>query len=140
MRTFPRLRPAFGRDAAHAQVAELVDALVSGTSGAIRGGSSPLLGTTETSGRAQQQSLNNKAIRYAGGSSRQTSDKEPCMSLRAKSITQTSDGQRTLIVISSVRFKRAQSTRSTHTKGVIKLTLDNAPQQPAARKRAKDAA
>src|SRR5688500_20401370 len=28
-----------------AQVAELVDALVSGTSGAIRGGSSPLLGT-----------------------------------------------------------------------------------------------
>jgi hypothetical protein len=29
-----------------AQVAELVDALVSGTSGAIRGGSSPLLGTT----------------------------------------------------------------------------------------------
>jgi hypothetical protein len=34
------------RVAAHlAQVAELVDALVSGTSGAIRGGSSPLLGT-----------------------------------------------------------------------------------------------
>jgi hypothetical protein len=31
--------------AAHAQVAELVDALVSGTSGASRGGSSPLLGT-----------------------------------------------------------------------------------------------
>ena len=30
---------------ARAQVAELVDALVSGTSGAIRGGSSPLLGT-----------------------------------------------------------------------------------------------
>ena len=29
----------------NAQVAELVDALVSGTSGAIRGGSSPLLGT-----------------------------------------------------------------------------------------------
>ena len=29
-----------------AQVAELVDALVSGTSGAILGGSSPLLGTT----------------------------------------------------------------------------------------------
>ena len=29
-----------------AQVAELVDALVSGTSGAIRGGSSPLLGTS----------------------------------------------------------------------------------------------
>jgi hypothetical protein len=29
-----------------AQVAELVDALVSGTSGATRGGSSPLLGTT----------------------------------------------------------------------------------------------
>jgi hypothetical protein len=28
-----------------AQVAELVDALVSGTSGASRGGSSPLLGT-----------------------------------------------------------------------------------------------
>ncbi len=28
-----------------AQVAELVDALVSGTSGEIRGGSSPLLGT-----------------------------------------------------------------------------------------------
>src|SRR5215467_10762859 len=31
---------------APAQVAELVDALVSGTSGASRGGSSPLLGTT----------------------------------------------------------------------------------------------
>jgi hypothetical protein len=31
----------------HAQVAELVDALVSGTSGAIRGGSSPLLGTIQ---------------------------------------------------------------------------------------------
>ena len=30
-----------------AQVAELVDALVSGTSGAIRGGSSPLLGTIQ---------------------------------------------------------------------------------------------
>ena len=29
----------------YAQVAELVDALVSGISGAIRGGSSPLLGT-----------------------------------------------------------------------------------------------
>src|ERR1700722_10899121 len=37
-----------------AQVAELVDALVSGTSGAIRGGSSPLLGTIRraTSGAA----------------------------------------------------------------------------------------
>src|ERR1700727_2532628 len=33
-----------------AQVAELVDALVSGTSGAIRGGSSPLLGTTALTG------------------------------------------------------------------------------------------
>ena len=32
-------------DTADAQVAELVDALVSGTSGASRGGSSPLLGT-----------------------------------------------------------------------------------------------
>ena len=32
-----------------AQVAELVDALVSGTSGAIRGGSSPLLGTISPS-------------------------------------------------------------------------------------------
>ncbi len=31
-----------------AQVAELVDALVSGTSGAIRGGSSPLLGTIKS--------------------------------------------------------------------------------------------
>jgi hypothetical protein len=30
-----------------AQVAELVDALVSGTSGATRGGSSPLLGTNK---------------------------------------------------------------------------------------------
>ena len=41
VRTFLRLarRPT-------AQVAELVDALVSGTSGAIRGGSSPLLGTS----------------------------------------------------------------------------------------------
>src|ERR1700690_2905969 len=38
-----------------AQVAELVDALVSGTSGAIRGGSSPLLGTTAL-----------ELIRYAG--------------------------------------------------------------------------
>jgi hypothetical protein len=32
-------------EAAHAQVAELVDALVSGTSGASREGSSPFLGT-----------------------------------------------------------------------------------------------
>jgi hypothetical protein len=32
--------------AREAQVAELVDALVSGTSGESRGGSSPLLGTT----------------------------------------------------------------------------------------------
>ena len=39
--------PAPWRRRTHrAQVAELVDALVSGTSGAIRGGSSPLLGTT----------------------------------------------------------------------------------------------
>src|SRR5665213_1997085 len=42
MRTFLRLR---ARRIHLAQVAELVDALVSGTSGAIRGGSSPLLGT-----------------------------------------------------------------------------------------------
>jgi hypothetical protein len=42
VRTFLRL--AYGTHLA--QVAELVDALVSGTSGAIRGGSSPLLGTT----------------------------------------------------------------------------------------------
>src|SRR5271154_1001240 len=43
VRTFPRRK----RRLTHlAQVAELVDALVSGTSGAIRGGSSPLLGTT----------------------------------------------------------------------------------------------
>ena len=42
VRTFLRL--SFGTHLA--QVAELVDALVSGTSGAIRGGSSPLLGTT----------------------------------------------------------------------------------------------
>jgi hypothetical protein len=41
VRTFLRL--AYGTHLA--QVAELVDALVSGTSGAIRGGSSPLLGT-----------------------------------------------------------------------------------------------
>src|SRR5258708_29239967 len=34
-----------------AQVAELVDALVSGTSGAIRGGSSPLLGTIRSLAR-----------------------------------------------------------------------------------------
>ena len=33
-------------DTARAQVAELVDALVSGTSGASREGSSPFLGTT----------------------------------------------------------------------------------------------
>jgi hypothetical protein len=42
VRTFLRLA---GRRTHLAQVAELVDALVSGTSGAIRGGSSPLLGT-----------------------------------------------------------------------------------------------
>src|SRR5581483_4291924 len=35
-----------------AQVAELVDALVSGTSGASRGGSSPLLGTTHSNRRS----------------------------------------------------------------------------------------
>jgi hypothetical protein len=34
------------RSPLNAQVAELVDALVSGISGEIRGGSSPLLGTT----------------------------------------------------------------------------------------------
>src|ERR1700733_569766 len=44
VRTFLRL--AYGTHLA--QVAELVDALVSGTSGAIRGGSSPLLGTIKT--------------------------------------------------------------------------------------------
>src|SRR6267142_3374693 len=44
VRTFLRL--AYGTHLA--QVAELVDALVSGTSGAIRGGSSPLLGTNYT--------------------------------------------------------------------------------------------
>ena len=38
-------KPASVPIAAHAQVAELVDALVSGTSAARRGGSSPLLGT-----------------------------------------------------------------------------------------------
>ena len=38
--------PALLRHAARAQVAELVDALVSGTSGASREGSSPFLGTT----------------------------------------------------------------------------------------------
>ena len=37
----------------HAQVAELVDALVSGTSGECRGGSSPLLGTKYTSTAVQ---------------------------------------------------------------------------------------
>jgi hypothetical protein len=36
-----------------AQVAELVDALVSGTSGVIRGGSSPLLGTIAMISRSQ---------------------------------------------------------------------------------------
>src|SRR5258708_1377761 len=41
-----------------AQVAELVDALVSGTSGAIRGGSSPLLGTIRSLARGAP---------YAGG-------------------------------------------------------------------------
>ena len=35
-------------DHSRAQMAELVDALVSGTSGATRGGSSPLLGTKQT--------------------------------------------------------------------------------------------
>jgi hypothetical protein len=38
-------RPVPLRERPHAQVAELVDALVSGTSGESRGGSSPLLGT-----------------------------------------------------------------------------------------------
>ncbi len=37
------IRPTY--DAGRAQVAELVDALVSGTSGASREGSSPFLGT-----------------------------------------------------------------------------------------------
>src|SRR5262249_21232538 len=37
-----------------AQVAELVDALVSGTSGESRGGSSPLLGTTSSPQREPQ--------------------------------------------------------------------------------------
>src|SRR5580704_16943173 len=44
-----------------AQVAELVDALVSGTSGAIRGGSSPLLGTIRDFG------LLTRGAPYAGG-------------------------------------------------------------------------
>jgi len=61
------------------------------------------------------------------------------MSLRAKSLTQTADGQRTLIVISSVRFKRVQSTRSAHTKGIIKLPLDAAQEQSPS-KRTQDAA
>ena len=43
-RTFDKEGTRFVRDA-RAQVAELVDALVSGTSDASRGGSSPLLGT-----------------------------------------------------------------------------------------------
>jgi hypothetical protein len=41
----PRAGP-IPRSHLNAQVAELVDALVSGISGEIRGGSSPLLGTT----------------------------------------------------------------------------------------------
>jgi hypothetical protein len=41
--TRPRARPY---ETGRAQVAELVDALVSGTSGASREGSSPFLGTT----------------------------------------------------------------------------------------------
>src|SRR5260221_1510420 len=44
-----------------AQVAELVDALVSGTSGAIRGGSSPLLGTK------YPQNVTKTAIQAASG-------------------------------------------------------------------------
>jgi hypothetical protein len=62
------------------------------------------------------------------------------MSLRAKSITQTSDGQRSLVVISSVRFKQAQSTRSAYTKGLIKLPLENGTQEQAPSKPTQDAA
>ena len=62
------------------------------------------------------------------------------MSLRAKSLSQTSDGQRTLIVISSVRFKRTQSTRSSYTKGIIKLPLESAAPEQAGSKRTQDAA
>jgi ribonuclease D len=40
-----------------AQVAELVDALVSGTSGASRGGSSPLLGTTQAAWNKQTMTI-----------------------------------------------------------------------------------
>jgi hypothetical protein len=43
--------------AAWAQVAELVDALVSGTSGASRGGSSPLLGTKSQFANVPSHSL-----------------------------------------------------------------------------------
>src|SRR5579859_2192726 len=46
-----------------AQVAELVDALVSGTSGAIRGGSSPLLGTNSSYARLF---LTRRTVRPAG--------------------------------------------------------------------------
>jgi hypothetical protein len=44
----------------HAQVAELVDALVSGTSGESRGGSSPLLGTIQSSGIVRGRPKNRK--------------------------------------------------------------------------------
>jgi hypothetical protein len=45
------------KQVANAQVAELVDALVSGTSGESRGGSSPLLGTKTLSFRLGSPTL-----------------------------------------------------------------------------------
>ncbi len=46
----------------HAQVAELVDALVSGTSGESRGGSSPLLGTSCLTVARVRTNHRNKAL------------------------------------------------------------------------------
>src|ERR1700722_8221769 len=65
-----------------AQVAELVDALVSGTSGAIRGGSSPLLGTTVR--KRHKMSLLRRAARIVPGCWRWFLASEECRDLRVK--------------------------------------------------------
>src|SRR5580704_1488214 len=70
-----------------AQVAELVDALVSGTSGAIRGGSSPLLGTTcpHFAFKATMRAMAFRRQVYSGNFKRA---KWPC-SFRVSSVFQT---------------------------------------------------
>jgi hypothetical protein len=47
------------------------------------------------------------------------------MALKVKSVSRSSDGQRTLVVVSSVRWKKiAQPTRSAATKGIVQLPCD----------------